>query len=68
MAVDLVNTRDPIDGIDELQSVDDLKAFLSGYERDWHAEDWHPGSPDTKDVKAARRLRERPMMSKPPSV
>ena len=58
MAVDLVNTRNPIDGIDELQTVDELAAFLGGYERDWHAEDWHPGSPSDKDLKAARRLRE----------
>jgi predicted RNA-binding Zn ribbon-like protein len=58
MAADLVNTRNPIDGIDELQTVEELQAFLAGYERDWHAEDWHPGNPDAKDVKAARRLRE----------
>lgn len=58
MAVDLVNTRDPIERIDELETVDQLQAFLSGYERDWHAEDWHPGNPTEKDLKAARRLRE----------
>lgn len=58
MAVDLVNTRDPIDGSDDLETVEGLAEFLAGYERDWHAEDWHPGSPTEKDLKAARRLRE----------
>ena len=58
MTVDLVNTRDPIDGTDELTTVEDLNAFLAGYERDWHQEDWHPGNPTEKDLKAVRRLRE----------
>ncbi len=58
MAVDLVNTREPIEGIDDLTTLDELNAFLAGYERDWHAEDWHPGAPTAKDLKAVRRLRE----------
>jgi len=58
MAVDLVNTRDPIDGTDELTNLQELDAFLAGYERDWHHEDWHPGTPTEKDLRAVRRLRE----------
>lgn len=59
MAVDLVNTLDPIDDSDELTTVEELESFLAEYERDWHAEDWHPGSPTEKDLKVVRRLRER---------
>ena len=58
MAVDLVNTRDPVDGTDNLTSVDELESFLAGYQRDWHSEDWHPGSPTDKELQATRRLRE----------
>ena len=58
MAVDLVNTRDPIDGTDDLKTVDELESFLAGFERDWHSEDWHPGRPTEKDLAATRRLRE----------
>lgn len=59
MAVDLVNTHDPIDKTDELTTIDELNEFLSGFERDWHAEDWHPGQPTEKDLRAVRRLRRR---------
>jgi predicted RNA-binding Zn ribbon-like protein len=58
MAVDLVNTRNPVDGTDELTTVAELEGFLAGYERDWHSEDWHPGRPTDKDLEAARKLRE----------
>lgn len=59
MAVDLVNTREIVAGTDSLTTVEELNAFVAGYERDWHSEDWHPGSPTDKDLKAVRRLRER---------
>lgn len=58
MAVDLVNTLDGYAGEDRLTSVGDLESFLGRYERDWHAEDWHPGEPTETDVAAARELRE----------
>lgn len=58
MAVDLVNTREPVEGTDDLTTVEELEAFLAGYERDWHDEDWHPGTATDKDLKAVRRLRE----------
>lgn len=58
MATDLVNTRNPIDGQDELTTVEELRAFLDGYALDWHEEDWHPGEPTARDLNAIRRLRE----------
>ena len=59
MAVDLVNTRNPINRTDELTTTDELESFLAGYDRDWQTEDWHPGKPTETDLKAVRRLRER---------
>ncbi len=58
MAVDLVNTREPVAGTDDLTTVEELNNFLASYQRDWHSEDWHPGTPTEKDLKAVRRLRE----------
>lgn len=58
MAVDLVNTREIVAQTDHLTTVDELNAFLAGYEQDWHREDWHPGTPTDQDLKAVRRLRE----------
>jgi predicted RNA-binding Zn ribbon-like protein len=59
MAVDLVNTRDPLTEDDDLKTVADLRAFLAQYKRDWPGEDWHPGRPTRQDVLDAVELRER---------
>ncbi len=59
MAVDLVNTREVVAQTDDLTTVEELNAFLAGFEKDWHSEDWHPGNPTEKDLKAVRRLREK---------
>ncbi len=58
MAVDLVNTLDPVAGDDSLQSLGDLREFLSQYQKDWPAEDWRPGRPNKADLAAVLELRE----------
>ena len=57
MAVDLVNTRDPLTEGDNLTTVADLHSFLAGYERDWPGQDWHPGRPTRQDLRDVLELR-----------
>ena len=57
MAVDLVNTRNPLTEGDNLTTVADLHSFLAGYERDWPGQDWHPGRPTRQDLRDVLQLR-----------
>lgn len=54
LAVDLVNTRSPLRGVDTLQTVDDLARFFAGIGREWLVPDWDLGE---EDLAAVRRLR-----------
>ena len=58
LAVDLVNTRDPIERIDELTSVEELESFLAAHETDRDGEGRPTGIPTDQDLRAVRRLRE----------
>ncbi len=58
MAVDLVNTLDPVAEDDSLQTVADLRGFLAQYEKDWPGEDWHPSQPTRQDLMEVRELRD----------
>ena len=59
MAVDLVNTRNPLTEKDDLTTVTDLDNFLARYETDWPGEDWHPGRPTRQDLREVLELRMR---------
>lgn len=59
MAVDLVNTRNPLTGEDALRTIEDLAEFLGAYGRDWAAEGWYTGEPRRADVERVVALRER---------
>lgn len=57
MAVELVNTFNPVDGEDNLQTVADLSEFLTEQQEDWPKEDWHPGRPNKAELAAVLELR-----------
>lgn len=58
MAVDLVNTLEPVSGDDSLRTVADLREFLSQYQKDWPSDDWRPGRPSKADLAAVLELRD----------
>ncbi len=59
MAMDLVNTRNPVSGSDELAGLDGLREFLDAYEKDWHEEDWCRETPTEQDLREVLALRDR---------
>ena len=58
MAVDLVNTRDPVADVDGLAEPDDVLRFLEPYEESWPHPVWKVTESDLHEVRAVRaRLR-----------
>lgn len=59
MAVDLVNTLNPVSGDDRLTTLDEFHDFLADYREAWEIEDWGIDDVTTADLSKVRSLRDR---------